>query len=378
MRGNLLHSSLYGGPRGSIPACAGEPSPPTSPPPRTPVYPRVCGGTQVTPQPLGRPCGLSPRVRGTVRFVGAPYPAPGLSPRVRGNPNAIAITPVISGSIPACAGEPGKRTPRAALFTVYPRVCGGTLAEEVAWESAAGLSPRVRGNLMGGRAGVGSERSIPACAGEPIARRLPLTKEPVYPRVCGGTDQENTGSPLSGGLSPRVRGNLRRVALDADYEGSIPACAGEPRRSAPRTRPQNGSIPACAGEPRTTSVRPRREGVYPRVCGGTHIFMFAGMAAWGLSPRVRGNRGSAAVLTVTNWSIPACAGEPRPARMAPAMSRVYPRVCGGTSRGRERKRRHDGLSPRVRGNHLRPGDRRGRVRSIPACAGEPLLETMTS
>ena len=73
--------------------------------------------------------------------------------------------------------------------------------------------------------------SIPACAGEP--RR------------------ERAGKQGQGlGLSPRVRGN--RIGLDFVplIEGSIPACAGEPfRRSSPKTNPSSGSIPACAGEP---------------------------------------------------------------------------------------------------------------------------------
>ena len=50
------------------------------------------------------------------------------------------------------------------------------------------------------------------------------------------------------GLSPRVRGNLIRLDGHAVVRGSIPACAGEPRRA------------YCAIIPNA---------VYPRVCGGT-------------------------------------------------------------------------------------------------------------
>ena len=70
---------------------------------------------------------------------------------------------------------------------VYPRVCGGTSFRQPIWSYCEGLSPRVRGNLRrGGGGGVGW-RSIPACAGEPrqVARRP--RRDGVYPRVCGGT-----------------------------------------------------------------------------------------------------------------------------------------------------------------------------------------------
>ena len=48
----------------SIPACAGEPRPGSSPPHKPRVYPRVCGGTVCSPVSRLRVFGLSPRVRG--------------------------------------------------------------------------------------------------------------------------------------------------------------------------------------------------------------------------------------------------------------------------------------------------------------------------
>ena len=70
----------------------------------------------------------------------------------------------------------------------------------------------------------------------------------VYPRVCGGTAERNLLHKRSGGLSPRVRGNL--LAMDDDTETA-------------------GSIPACAGEPDVGIWEWRERQVYPRVCGGT-------------------------------------------------------------------------------------------------------------
>ena len=70
-------------------------------------------------------------------------------------------------------------------------------------------------------------------------------------------------------------------------------------------------------------------------------------------------------------SIPACAGEPVILPTVGCHRQVYPRVCGGTAQRAIRRSIKLGLSPRVRGNQparLRNLSVRG---SIPACAGEP-------
>ena len=70
----------------------------------------------------------------------------------------------------------------------------------------------------------------------------------------------------------------------------------------------------------------------------------------GLSPRVRGNREFPFVNGSVPGSIPACAGEPFFSAASLAWTRVYPRVCGGTSHAVSDSPRRQGLSPRVRGN----------------------------
>ena len=108
VRGNPLpvwHESERGG---SIPACAGEPGQEPGATPVATVYPRVCGGTLLTPADAGGGQGLSPRVRGN----------PDSSPRIRASP----------GSIPACAGEPVAGMAAWSSSRVYPRVCGGTIS----------------------------------------------------------------------------------------------------------------------------------------------------------------------------------------------------------------------------------------------------------
>ncbi len=173
------------------------------------VYPRVCGGTGVVRPPRGLASGLSPRVRGNHSKM----PGFGCQPR----------------SIPACAGEPVPRQANAGPISVYPRVCGGTTVQPCRRRSCVGLSPRVRGNrrhLCKPRYPV---LSIPACAGEPSRGAMPGVPEGVYPRVCGGTHRMNTPRQCPRGLSPRVRGNRIPRPENRPSERSIPACAGEPR-----------------------------------------------------------------------------------------------------------------------------------------------------
>ena len=320
---------------GSIPACAGEPSVGNRCAPVRSVYPRVCGGTSSSKSPTRRRSGLSPRVRGNpskaaaMALTGWSIPAcagepalisaicrtiSGLSPRVRGNPEAVVDGVLGRGSIPACAGEPADRRHNRLCLEVYPRVCGGT----------SGPSKPRRWSLW----------SIPACAGEPRRRDAPVSPRWVYPRVCGGTRIEEVPDVDPLGLSPRVRGNRGPPHPRPITTRSIPACAGEPLASrrfdgiaevyprvcggthiipcdcyrqsesrglSPRVRGNlfqrrhvvilGGSIPACAGEPLYARGAETTRRVYPRVCGGTNGRILKQLEDAGLSPRVRGNHG---------------------------------------------------------------------------------------
>ena len=221
-------------------------------------------------------------------------------------------------------------TPSARESWVYPRVCGGTGNALMIRTLRQGLSPRVRGNLADRVPRRVPPGSIPACAGEPWSAPSCRNTLAVYPRVCGGTQVGPGKVGMPKGLSPRVRGN--------------------PLTSASYTK-TGRSIPACAGEPPSREGPPHGGPVYPRVCGGTEKTGGCSATNDGLSPRVRGNLCSRLPSVVRHGSIPACAGEPTMSYGHRWLSRVYPRVCGGTVfRGHDRRIR-DGLSPRVRGNH---------------------------
>ena len=195
--------------KGSIPACAGEPTLQSQCSCDGGVYPRVCGGTP------GQAVSRSP-------------PA-GLSPRVRGNPVLAHVVSRASGSIPACAGEPSRVSLAGTSDGVYPRVCGGTFSCCSCASVCVGLSPRVRGTCACCPCACSRQGLSPRVRGNRRRFRFLVAFARVYPRVCGGTFISAAIAASSVGLSPRVRGNRRRFRCLVVLHGSIPACAGEPR-----------------------------------------------------------------------------------------------------------------------------------------------------
>ncbi len=214
---------------------------------------------------------------------------------------------------------------------------------------------------------------------------------------------------ISPGASPRARGNPVGVGAHREELGCIPACAGEPAPSCawsprPRVHPrvrggttpcpvswaavlgasprargnhymsipdykQIGCIPACAGEPHRPDRQREVSRVHPRVRGGTRSCSPLPQLDRGASPRARGNRQPEDRAVPAAGCIPACAGEPRSAAAGRAAAGVHPRVRGGTRSTSPAVSSASGASPRARGNPqvVRVGGRG----CIPACAGEP-------
>ena len=375
----------------SIPACAGQPRRRLLRQAAAPVYPRVCGAALC----------VQPRLQGTR----------GLSPRVRGSPRPARRHRVRLRSIPACAGQPCARAAPAWETSVYPRVCGAAPWESIGSTDTTGLSPRVRGSRSGCRHPGPRRWSIPACAGQPQPGSYECPVPGVYPRVCGAACGSGRMRPGGSGLSPRVRGSLHQTHVHRGHRGSIPACAGQPTSTtgmkestavyprvcgaarrplevkgvgyglSPRVRGSRvsaivrvapgGSIPACAGQPGSEAAWSRARWVYPRVCGAAYAYKTWAARTEGLSPRVRGSQRHHCGQRCRLRSIPACAGQPRPGPATNDFTPVYPRVCGAAARRESWTRTPRGLSPRVRGSQCLANPQHRRIGSIPACAGQP-------
>ncbi len=380
----------------SIPACAGETAPPNANRTSSEVYPRVCGGNKISPT--------------------ANQEVKGLSPRVRGKHSVVSVSAMVSGSIPACAGETYPVADVPFSIPVYPRVCGGNWHIGAPRYMARGLSPRVRGKPYQSYEMWLEDRSIPACAGETASISIVFALLSVYPRVCGGNGGGGDSVVGAGGLSPRVRGKQCGTIVIRSQTGSIPACAGETAATtyiapngtvyprvcggnlvgfivivnsfglSPRVRgkplrltlrrPKKRSIPACAGETGMRIPDMRRTRVYPRVCGGNIPCTLFSVMGPGLSPRVRGKRPSRLYALTPCRSIPACAGETLALALAFLLVGVYPRVCGGNIQSCVCMMSFLGLSPRVRGKLAGMHIRTAFQGSIPACAGETGLSAL--
>ncbi len=217
----------------------------------------------------GEALGVDPRVRGGAEDHADRAGADdGRSPRARGSRDRADHVLSGRGSIPACAGEPWTRHATRRDTRVDPRVRGGASPEPPPPPPVTGRSPRARGSRLRPVLRDQRRRSIPACAGEPEPEDLGHDEVGVDPRVRGGASDGVLHANHYHGRSPRARGSHvpRDVPLHAQ-----------------------GSIPACAGEPRCAAPGPRRWRVDPRVRGGASVSPLESVVASGRSPRARGS-----------------------------------------------------------------------------------------
>ena len=256
----------------------------------------------------------------------------GLSPRGRGKPGRCPQSACPSRSIPAWAGETSHRRRPSVEPPVYPRVGGGNLHAVRQGALDGGLSPRGRGKPYALTDAERGRRSIPAWAGETRKSTGICGGKGVYPRVGGGNPSRRRPKPIVFGLSPRGRGKL---------------CQIDGRNLVKR------SIPAWAGETGWGRIGNTTLSVYPRVGGGNT---------------------SSPVSSSISRSIPAWAGETTKPSFAITPDKVYPRVGGGNVGGFIASRVLIGLSPRGRGKPGADEGAGGKQGSIPAWAGETSLD----
>ena len=452
-RGNLApqrHSWWCGGP---IPAHAGQPSNWPSWSPATTAYPRSRGATDWPLWAEAGAAGLSPLTRGNLtlfapgQILGGPIPAHagqppehppilgtrgayprsrgataldcsdgdapmGLSPLTRGNLVRSMRDAVMTGPIPAHAGQPAPATKRAWPLWAYPRSRGATAIPRTLIWVDEGLSPLTRGNL-----GCDAQRfegfgPIPAHAGQPL-QGAPIGHPcTAYPRSRGATDIGKRDGCAIWGLSPLTRGNPHRRSHAHAAVGPIPAHAGQPSTTLPVlvlstayprsrgatflavlvadsyqglspltrgnpavdsiTKMPVGPIPAHAGQPPPASPIDREARAYPRSRGATFVLRGLVHAAQGLSPLTRGNLFFSVIKTTRTGPIPAHAGQPRNGHKLPWSIRAYPRSRGATDGQGGVTPPHRGLSPLTRGNPRSCSTLHPHLRPIPAHAGQPM------
>ena len=249
----------------------------------------ACAGEAADPSNVGATSGVHPRMRGGSAAIARPARAlSGPSPHARGKPRSPSSTPAAAGSIPACAGEASSSGRCCVQASVHPRMRGGSAMMRGSCCWSRGPSPHARGKRRRGEAFVPSSWSIPACAGEAVARARQGQAGQVHPRMRGGSASAYRLQMQNRGPSPHARGKPLPLVRHLPKRGSIPACAGEASA---------GSHPIFSGT------------VHPRMRGGSGSCSWSWFPIPGPSPYARGKRPDVDVLHVGPRSIPACAGE---------------------------------------------------------------------
>ena len=164
-------------------------------------------------------------------------------------------------------------------------------------------------------------------------------------------------------------GNARAQSPKTKSQGLSPRGRGKHEKEA-EAKLVGRSIPAWAGETLNRVSVVRISEVYPRVGGGNLADARSAFVPIGLSPRGRGKRGRPVWHYCALRSIPAWAGETLLDCACAVKRKVYPRVGGGNRTRAVWSEIGYGLSPRGRGKPYRSANKKQKAGSIPAWAGE--------
>ena len=153
-------------------------------------------------------------------MIGSPPPVRGKERRRQRWRASLRITPACAGKRRLC-GHP------ALSVGDHPRLCGEKLSSFDRSNSVLGSPPPVRGKVAVAPGGTAGPRITPACAGKSFHQLALLVFLADHPRLCGEKLNILRGTNCAGGSPPPVRGKVLRHALERDRDGITPACAGK-------------------------------------------------------------------------------------------------------------------------------------------------------
>ena len=211
-----------------------------------------------------------------------------------------------------------------------------------------GSSPRGRGTDALSAPHTERDRFIPAWAGNRAPYRVAFARHTVHPRVGGEQGAAFWLKAWHAGSSPRGRGTV-----------------GLPRAPIGIAR----FIPAWAGNSATRGHHQGARSVHPRVGGEQSAPFSSDNLSRGSSPRGRGTGRHDRGDRPAHRFIPAWAGNRLASLPDSVRTAVHPRVGGEQRVGQPRHLRHSGSSPRGRGTEVPDAHRHGKLRFIPAWAG---------
>ena len=315
--------------------------------------------------------------------------ARGSSPHAQGTPHVHGAFLLVSGIIPACAGNTCHMSQVTIGARDHPRMRGEHDFHAVPLSLVTGSSPHARGTRNPGRPRDGRTGIIPACAGNTDDCPAKIVKHQDHPRMRGEHTIGGLLRVLRRGSSPHARGTLGFGGLDCGTQRIIPACAGNtwiwkalvklirdhPRMRgehtclilllvsatgssphargtlfmASRTSAMVGIIPACAGNTWIPTMLKNEEWDHPRMRGEHQAIRTKAQALMGSSPHARGTRRCEMTGADFLGIIPACAGNTKRSSIAWHPSGDHPRMRGEHGDCRSATPRAGGSSPHARG-----------------------------
>ncbi len=250
-----------------IPACAGTTLLCSGRELAETAHPRLRGDHEATARRLVDAQGSSPPARGPL----CPPPTP--SHRI--------------GLIPACAGTTRISQLGCSAWRAHPRLRGDHSATARRLVDAQGSSPPARGPLCMMHSCKATKRLIPACAGTTRISQLGCSAWRAHPRLRGDHSISSLDVSLAVGSSPPARGPLDAYVAGGDQPGLVPACAG------------TTSLPS--GSDVSWGAHPRLRGDH--CMGAARVGGFVGS-----SPPARGPHAGRGPADRGPGLIPACAG----------------------------------------------------------------------
>ena len=316
--------------------------------------------------------------------------AAAVHPRARGEHGILrGCAGVEQRFIPAHAGNIAQDLAGPVFLTVHPRARGEHSTSTSSQIQYYGSSPRTRGTYDDDLSEKYTTRFIPAHAGNIEILALMVRLSTVHPRARGEHVGSSGVAPLRGGSSPRTRGTFLSAFMLITSARFIPAHAGNmpsrrrssapatvhprargehsynsspvysPTGSSPRTRGtwiehdvrgfSHRFIPAHAGNIAVGLARPTKNEVHPRARGEHAARLITGIPYAGSSPRTRGTSGLARFGAGRLRFIPAHAGNIRLWSLVHLSPPVHPRARGEHGSLSGTPVFCDGSSPRTRG-----------------------------
>ena len=272
------------------------------------------------------------------------------------------------GSSPLARGTRITRLPSRKGNRFIPARAGNTLAAARS-SGRSTVHPRSRGeHLAQSRSTPGGDGSSPLARG---TREMPLPSWAAarfIPARAGNTSSAGVAA-RGGPVHPRSRGeHARRTTGAAGRGGSSPLARGTPRPTTTLRRSER-FIPARAGNTAGAATRGGSRPVHPRSRGEHPRASATSPTAGGSSPLARGTRTCRRAPGGRIRFIPARAGNTPATGGASWPGSVHPRSRGEHVWRTSPLRRYLGSSPLARGTRPATMDAPGRHRFIPARAG---------